>query len=226
MDNTWIDLSMPISNQHIRWHTTLEKKGNFNSGDLFEATQIQVSCHAFTHMDALSHINKGGYTILDIDPNTYIGEFYIVDLSKEITENLAITADILERVWPKGDPDKIIFKTQWDTFYSYNTKEFWTKSPYLTDDAVIFMWHKNITIVAFDFPQDYPIRSWVENRIDKPLEKHPTHYHLLSRGVTLVEYICNTKSITSHKVYAVMVPIAIENADGSPCRVLIKNITE
>ncbi|OBX06164.1 metal-dependent hydrolase [Gallibacterium salpingitidis] len=226
MEKDWIDLSMPISNKHVRWKTVIEKKGNFDNGDLFEATQIQVSCHAFTHMDALSHINKGGYNILDINPSTYIGEFYILDLAEYVTENFAITAEVLKSIWPKNNPDKVIFKTHWDTFYSYNSKEFWTKSPYLTEDAVIFMKNKNITIVAFDFPQDYPIRLWVENKIDKPLEKHTTHYHLLSKGVTLVEYICNTKSITSNKVYAVMVPIAIENADGSPCRVLIKNIKE
>ncbi|EJS86825.1 hypothetical protein AAUPMB_16465, partial [Pasteurella multocida subsp. multocida str. Anand1_buffalo] len=62
------------------------RKGNFDSGDLFEATQLQVSCHAFTHMDALSHIQKGAYNILDISPDVYIGKFHVLDLSKQVTE--------------------------------------------------------------------------------------------------------------------------------------------
>lgn len=44
------------------------------------------------------------------------------------------------------------------------------------------------------------------------------------QGVTLVEYICNTHKITSHCVEGLMIPIAIEHADGAPCRVLVKNL--
>ncbi|MCW9717178.1 cyclase family protein [Avibacterium sp. 21-599] len=221
--NKWIDLSMPISTDHIRWKSLIHKMGNFDDGDLFEATKIEVSCHAFTHMDALSHIKKGAYNILDISPDIYIGEFFVLDLSLLIKDNFKISKDVLANVWPNIKVKKLLFKTNWDTHYSYNSKEFWDKSPYITEDAAIFLANQEIEIIAFDFPQDYPIRGWLKGEIEKPLIKHVTHYYLLSKGITLVEYLCNTSKIKSTLVDALMIPIAIENADGSPCRVLVKN---
>lgn len=222
--SNWIDLSMPISKDHIRWKSTIEKRGNFDEGDLFEATQLQVSCHAFTHMDALSHIKKGAYNILDIPIDTYIGEFYVLDLSQQIVDNFEINEEVLESIWPKSENvKKVIFKTCWDQHYSYNSKEFWGSSPYITFEGAAYLADKNLEIIAFDFPQDYPIRGWITGTMEKPLTKHVTHHHLLAKGVTLVEYICNTSAITSSVIDALMIPIAIENTDGSPCRVLIKN---
>lgn len=220
----WIDLSMPISTNHIRWKSAVEKKGNFDEGDLFEATQLQTSCHAFTHMDALSHIQKGAYNILDIPIETYIGEFYVLDLADEITDNYEINEQVLARIWPNDlNVKKVIFRTAWDTRYSYNSKEFWGQSPYITFEGAAFLAEKNLEIIAFDFPQDYPIRGWLTGTMEKPLTKHVTHHHLLMKGVTLVEYLCNTKAISTPVIEALMIPIAIENTDGAPCRVLIKN---
>ncbi len=221
--NKWIDLSMPISADHIRWQANIEKKGSFDRGDLFEATQLQVSCHAFTHMDALSHIQKSAYDILDIPIETYIGEFHVLDLSACIVDNLAITEQMLDAVFPEHPVSKIIFKTCWDTHYSYNSKQFWANAPYITFEGAAYLAEKELDIIAFDFPQDYPIRGWLTGTMEKPLTKHVTHHHLLKKGVTLVEYICNTKEITGPVVDALMIPIAIEKTDGSPCRVLIKN---
>lgn len=222
--NKWVDLSMPISTDHVRWKSTIEKKGSFEQGDLFEATQLQVSCHAFTHMDALSHIKKDAYNILDISPDVYIGEFHVLDLADIMTDNFAITEQVLETIWPQEqNVSKIIFKTCWDTHYSYNSKEFWENAPYITFEGAAYLAQKKLDIVAFDFPQDYPIRGWLTNTMEKPLTKHVTHHHLLAKGVTLVEYLCNTKLITSKTIDALMIPIAIENTDGAPCRVLIKN---
>ena len=222
--NEWIDLSMPITTDHVRWKSAVEKKGNFDEGDLFEATQLQVSCHAFTHMDALSHIQKGAYNILDIPIETYIGEFHVLDLSDLIGDNFAITEHVLESVWSKAEKvSKVIFKTCWDTHYSYNSREFWGHAPYITFEGAAYLAAKNLSIIAFDFPQDYPIRGWLNGTMEKPLTKHVTHHHLLAKCVTLVEYICNTSRITSPLVEALMIPIAIENTDGVPCRALIKN---
>ncbi len=220
----WIDLSMPITTDHIRWKSAVEKKGNFEQGDLFEATQLQVSCHAFTHMDALSHIKKDAYNILDISPDIYIGEFHVLDLADIITDNFAITEQVLKSIWPQDqNVSKIIFKTCWDTHYSYNSREFWGNAPYITFEGAAYLAQKNLDIIAFDFPQDYPIRGWLTETMEKPLSKHVTHYHLLAKGVTLVEYLCNTKRITGKTIDALMIPIAIKNTDGAPCRVLIKN---
>ncbi len=220
--NEWIDLTMPISS-HVRWHPHIFKKGNFDEGDIFEATTIEVSCHAFTHMDAQRHIKKNGKEILDILPTTFVGSFDIIDISDDIQDNLEITVPLLQKAWPENtDGDKIIFKTCWDTHYSYNSLEYWSKAPYLNEMAAEWIAQHSISLCAFDFPQDYPIRTWIDGVIEKPLEKHVTHKHLLMNGTTLVEYIVNTSALSCKKVWGFMAPIAVANSDGALCRVLVR----
>ena len=217
----WIDLSMPIED-HIRWKPTFSKKGNFDEGDIFEASSIEISCHSFTHMDAQRHVKKNAKEILDIPTEVFVGRFYIIDISKHIQDNLEITASHIQQAWVQADDvDRIIFKTCWDAHYSPYTVEYWSKSPYLHEDAVQWLSKQNLFLCAFDFPQDYPIRKWTEGIIEKPLSKHFTHKYLLKEGVTLVEYIINTASIHCDRVWGMMTPIAVKGSDGAPCRVLV-----
>ncbi len=220
----WIDLTMPVG-EHIRWNPKITYKGDFSQGDIFKATQIEMSCHAFTHMDGRSHIAPDGYDTMDISPETYIGLFHIVDLSNLIEENYEITPSDIQKLWPEEPCERVIFKSCWNDRYSYKTREFWTRSPWFSDEASRWLSETGVKLLAFDFPQDYPIRLWTEQKIEKPISRHVTHNRLLNRGITLVEYLINTAEIQSRTVWGMMLPQAIEKSDGAPCRIFVKNLS-
>jgi len=71
--------------------------------------------------------------------------------------------------------------------------------------------------VAFDFPQDYPIRLLLEGK-SVPKDQHVTHDVLLSAGVTLIEYLVNTSALLSPRTLLCAAPLLIPTADGAPAR--------
>jgi arylformamidase len=74
------------------------------------------------------------------------------------------------------------------------------------------------TAVAFDFPQDYPIRLLLDGHI-APTAEHVTHDVLLRAGVTLIEYLVNTSALRGPRTLLCAAPLKIPGADGAPARV-------
>lgn len=225
-EERWIDLTMPIDD-HVRWKPQRSYQGDFSKGDPFRATMLQVSCHAFTHVDAPAHVRENGASTMDIPLQRLIGIFHIVDLSSVIREDYEITPDDLATHWPGEDAtdpvQRVILKTCWNRHHSYRSKEFWTRSPYLNSEATLWLAGQEVVTYSFDFPQDYPIRGWALGFQENDITKHVTHHHLLMNGITLLEYITNTSAIAGDKVWGVAAPLAIRGADGAPCRFLVKD---
>ena len=88
----------------------------------------------------------------------------------------------------------------------------------LTRDAAVWLHGQKPSAVAFDFPQDYPIRLLLDG-IVAPTAEHVTHDVLLRAGVTLIEYLVNTSALRGPRTFLCAAPLKIPNADGAPARV-------
>lgn len=213
-----IDLSMPIAVEHPRWKTTLEVTGDLAKGSLAQSTRISVSCHSYTHVDARRHMFLDGATIEATPLERVVGECAVIDLS-DIAPNEAITPEHLEsRAAHLPRNGRALFRTCWDRQRSPATKEFWTDAPYLTRDAAIWLRSRAVETVAYDFPQDFPIRLLLRGE-ERPLPEHVTHDILLRENVTMIEYICNTSEIREKTVFLSAAPLKIVGSDGAPARV-------
>lgn len=213
-----IDLSMPVSAVHPRWKTALDVHGDLAAGDLAQVTRISVSCHSFTHVDAKRHMFLDGHTIEATPLERVVGDCAVLDLS-DVEPNQAIDADRLEaRGGHVSRGGKVLFRSCWDRQRSPVTTEYWTDAPYLTREAAVWLLEKEVTTVAYDFPQDYPIRLLLKGE-ERPLAEHVTHDILLREDVTMIEYVCNTFEIAASQVLLCAAPLRIPGADGAPARV-------
>ena len=79
-----VDLSTPIRAGHFRWPTQQTLDKSFQEGSFVQATRINVSCHAFTHMDAPLHFDPNGYSTDNLKLEQTIGPAAVVDVSSEI----------------------------------------------------------------------------------------------------------------------------------------------
>jgi kynurenine formamidase len=213
-----IDLSVPIED-HFRWPVQREKKGDHSKGDLAEVTWLGWPVHGFTHMDSPRHFFADAKTTDDIPLDTTIGDATVFDL-EPVAPNEAITAERLQAAGmylQKGDI--ALMRTCWDTQRSLKTREFWTDAPYLTREAATWLLERGVRAVAFDFPQDYPIRGLLDGK-QAPLEEHVTHDVLLRNGVILIEYVANTQAIRQPRVWFCCLPLKVPGADGAPARVI------
>lgn len=212
-----IDLSMPIA-PHFRWRTQLAIAGDIAAGDQFRVSRLDGPCHGFSHVDAQAHILAAAPTIESTPLDRVVGPARILDL-RDAPANTAIDAERLRAADPGGPPGEILLLSAgWDRQRDYNTREFWTEAPWLTRDAAEHLATLAPKAVAFDFPQDFPIRLLLDQQ-EVPFDQHVTHDVLLRQGVTLIEYLVNTAALPGPRTFLCAAPLLIPGADGAPARV-------
>lgn len=213
-----IDLSMPISDTHPRWKTEVTFTGDIAKGDTSRATWLKVSCHAFSHVDARRHCYLDGRTIEDTPLGDLVGRADVIDLM-DVKPMEAIGPERLSaRAAKLKKGGMALFKSGWDRQRSPYTKEFWLAAPYLTREAAEWLLATGIRTIAYDFPQDYPIRLSLAGK-KSPLVDMVTHDTLLRAGVNMVEYVVNTAEIREPEVFFSAAPLKVPGADGAPARV-------
>jgi arylformamidase len=211
-----IDLTMPIV-PHFRWPTQVDVKGDIGKGDQFRVTRLSTTCHGFTHVDAQAHFVADAPTIEATALSRVVGPCRVFDL-RDTPANTAIGPDRLASADPGGAEGGIILlSVGWDRQRDYATPAFWTEAPWLTRDSAEWLLDQNPTAVAFDFPQDWPIRLLLEGK-SAPNEEQVTHDVLLRNGVTLIEYLVNTSALTEQRPVLCAAPLKVVNADGAPAR--------
>jgi arylformamidase len=212
-----VDLSMAIA-PHFRWKPEITVTGNIAQGDQFRVTRLSTTCHGFTHVDAMAHFIADAPTIEHTDLSRVVGPARVFDLSL-VEPNTPIEPDVLAAADPGGAEGEILLlAAQWDRRRDFTTRSFWTEAPWLTRASAEWLLERRPSAVAVDFPQDYPIRLLLDGKV-VPDEEHVTHDVLLRNGVTLIEYVVNTASLTSRRVLLSAAPLKIEGADGAPARV-------
>lgn len=213
-----IDLTMTVK-EHWRWKVKHQIIQDFQKGNDFRSSFLSMSAHAFTHVDSPLHCKENGVAIDNLEADAYSGKAAIIDLSYK-KENEEITVEDLKKSSRMKLEEKIILlKTCWDTHYDPSTREFWTKSPYLSEDAALWLKNQHPKVVGFDFPQDYPLKL-IDNGSDFKLKEMVTHQHLLSEGILLIEYLCNMSKINTEYVQLICLPLKLEGFEGAPARVV------
>ncbi|MGW9329142.1 cyclase family protein [Bosea sp. NPDC055594] len=211
-----IDLSMPIA-PHFRWPVELSIKGDIASGDQFRVSKIAGPCHGFSHVDAAAHFVAGAPTIETTPLSQVVGACRVLDLSAR-PANAPIEPEHLATADPGGKEGEILLlAAHWNDRRDHQDKSFWTEAPWLTLESAQWLAARKPSAVAFDFPQDYPIRLLLEGK-EVPKPEHVTHHVLLSHGVTLIEYVCNTSRLSAPRNLFSAAPLLIPNADGAPAR--------
>ncbi len=211
-----IDLTMPIAD-HFRWRPNVEVTGDIAAGAQFRVTSIATTCHGFTHVDAPAHFVAHGSTIEATPLSRVVGACRVLNL-RDVQPNEEIGASRLAAADPGGPGGEILLlSVGWDRKRDYRTPDFWTQAPWLNREAAEWLRERSPSAVAFDFPQDFPIRLLLEGK-SVPNEEHVTHDVLLKNGVTLIEYLVNTSALEQDRILFSAAPLLIAGADGAPAR--------
>ena len=214
-----IDLTMPIAD-HVRWKVDRRLVQSFRQGDQFQITWAGWAVHGFTHLDSPRHMIADGPTTDSIPLEQVVGECAVLDLRARVEPGRALeAADLAGCGGHVRQGDLALLKTGWDERRSAQTREFWTDAPYLTRGAAEWLLEAGVKAVAFDFPQDYPIRLLLDGEV-APISEYVTHDVLLRRGVVLIEYVCNATAITGDRTFICALPLKLPDSDGAPTRVV------
>ena len=205
-----IDLSHPLEHGQLNFpfdpklsilvHNTVGSIG-------YNITQISMSTHQGTHLDAPFHFYDDGKTLDQMTLDQFYGECHLVDLAPggHLDAKTPLTIEMFEphtAVFTEGA--KIIYRTGWSRMFGQ--PEFFGEFPTLTLDAATWMAERKIGMIGMDTPT--PSEDWLE-----------CHHILLKEGVeiVIVEGLTNLDQLPERFTFAGF-PLNIKGRDGSPIR--------
>ena len=174
----------------------------------YNITQLIISTHLGTHLDAPYHFFDDGVTVDHLDVRRGFGPAWVLDFSHK-REKEAITVADLEPYSDKiGKGSRLIFYTGWDK--RFPEPAYFGEQPYLTVEACDWMAKRGVACVALDMPTVYPA------------EYTPAHHALLNKDaqVLIIEGLRGLERLQSKEVILIALPLRIQGRDGSPCRAM------
>jgi kynurenine formamidase len=205
-----IDLSHPLEHGQLNFawdpkisvipHNTVTSIG-------YNITQISLSTHQGTHLDAPFHFYDDGKTVDQMRLEQFYGPATLIDLApgSRLAPKLPITPEMFRphaRKFQRGA--KIIYRTGWSR--KFGTPEFFSDFPTLTLDAARWIAERGIGLLGMDTPT--PSTDWKE-----------CHHILLKKGVeiVIVEGLTNLHKLPEQFIF-IGFPLNIKGRDGAPIR--------
>jgi kynurenine formamidase len=205
----YIDLTFPLeeampvwpgdSRPEFREVKSLEQDG-------YVVQSIRFSNHLGTHLDAPSHIVKGGMTLDRIPLETLIGKAVLIDFSYKGKKERITRKDLQSHgnLLTKGA--RVLVRTGWDS--QYGSTIFFQDFPSLTLEAAQELAERRIALLGMDTPSPSPV--------DDP--EQGIHKTLLGAGMVLLECLTNLHRIRGSECELIVLPPLFKGFSGSPCR--------
>ncbi|NBD25607.1 cyclase family protein [Paenibacillus glycinis] len=178
-------------------HNTTESIG-------YNMTQLSMSTHQGTHLDAPYHFLDDGKTVDQLDLHQCIGPAILVDLTyKQPKEPIGIRdfEPYADRIMAGA---KVIYRTDW--FKQLPDRRYFSDFPYMTIELAEWLAERRIGLIGMDVPTP------------NPTDYDPVHKILLGAEIVVVEGLANLGDIGESEFYFSAAPLKIRGRDGAPIR--------
>ena len=179
-------------------------------GESSNVSQIEMSAHAGTHVDAPLHYLADNYGVDKIPLTHLYGPAWVADCRSAPV----VTTEILKEKVPPHT-QRLLLKTDNSLSLGNNPQApFNPDFVYLTGDAAQLLADQGIFLVGIDYLS-----------IDKSgLTDKSAHHTLLENNITILEGIV-LADIEPGPYFLACAPLKMADSDGAPCRtVLIENL--
>ena len=167
-------------------------------------TQLLLSTHGGTHMDAPYHFIETGLHIDEVDPGRCIGPAVVINLS-----GLAAKRDIvISDLEPYQDKIKagagLLLRTDW--YKKFPDMKYYNDFFGVSTELAEWLADKDISLIGVETPAIHP------------KDYEPVHKAFLSKDIVVIECLANMDSLTSDEVFFAALPLKLQGLDGSPVR--------
>jgi arylformamidase len=206
------DITLTITPQLIVWPgdspVIIEHTSSIAAGDNANVSQVTMSCHTGTHVDAPHHFMNNGKTVESLSLNLLIGRAYVLYLPNinMITASILMDADIPPRT------RRLLFKTRNSEYWASGNKEFQTDFVGLSVDAAELLVDRNVKLVGIDYLSIAPYKM-----------STPVHTILLDAGVVVVEGL-DLSQVSQGRYTLHCLPLKLGGADGAPTRAILVGV--
>lgn len=170
----------------------------------YNITQLVMSTHIGTHLDAPFHFFDDGRTVDRLDLARGFGPAWVLDFSAKAPKAEITRADLARHEARITRGSRIIIRTGWDA--AFPEDRYFTDYPGLPPEACAYLVDRGIACLALDTPSVYGA------------DYVPVHHALLRAEVLIVEGLAHLGDLASERVFFAALPLRIRGRDGSPCR--------
>jgi kynurenine formamidase len=180
----------------------------------WRSSRISALLHTGSHVDAPLHVVAGGRSVDDLTLDELRGPGVVIDVH-DAGEREAIDARRLEAAAPDVPPGSIVcVRTDW-TDRSWGTfPDYYTTSPFLTEDAAIWLAALRPRAVVVDFFEEECAVS-----TDFTSEDFVVHRALLGRDIPIVEQATRLGAVADRPFELAAAFVRLGGVEGAPCRI-------
>ena len=204
LPDDWIDITTPIEKGMAYWPDNVPvmvaRTLSMAEGAAANVTELHMSAHTATHMDAPRHFIPDGPDTTQLNLRHVIGPARVVRIHDPRAITLAEIRDL-----PLAPGDRLLFRTR-------NSDSDWAHEPFKPDfvaldaDAARHLRDHGVVCVGVDYLS---------------VGKADTHHALLDAGIAIIEGL-NLRHTGAGAYDMICLPLKIKGADGAPARVIIK----
>ncbi len=203
------DISLPISESLVTWPThpsiRINQPRHLEKGDHATVSEIRMSAHTGTHIDAPNHFMPKGSGIDALDLNLLVGMALVVDASRAEQ----ISASELTGMQIPDNTERVLFRTRNSERWHRNLEDFFEDYVGITQSGTDWLIKHGVRLVGID--------SLSVATMDQSV---PIHKALLGAGITIVEGLY-LKGISPGMYNLVCLPIKLMGLDGAPARAIL-----
>jgi arylformamidase len=207
-----IDVSAPLREGLAGWpgDTPFARRERVSMarGDEDTVSELQLSTHAGTHIDAPSHFIREGGAIGSVPLDVLMGDAVVLDMTHVPG---TIGAQALEEAHVPEGATRLLAKTA-NSGWSRTDAAF--QKGFVAFDSSAARWcvERGVRLLGIDYLSIEPLR--------RGREGHPVHRILLEAGVVIIEGL-DLVDIGPGTYGLVALPLSIPDAEGSPARVVL-----
>ena len=210
MDSNWIDITTTIRHGMVHWpgDTDVEITRPVSMADGADAnvTNLSMSAHISTHVDAPLHFIRDGNDVCSISFDRLIGPVRIIQIKDKhrIEREEIVSCNISEG-------ERLLFRTI-NSESDWSMMSFRKDYVFLSTAAAKYLIEKKVKTIGVD----YLSVAGEENGLE-------VHRLLLGQEILIIEGL-NLRHVESGNYEMICLPLKIEGADGAPARVVIRKI--
>jgi arylformamidase len=204
------DISLPISPGMPVWPgdtpVNLVRVAKMEDGEECNITQLNMSAHTGTHVDAPYHFLGGDApTVEKLALKVLSGRAYVLHLPEVdvITRSVLAAAEIPPRT------RRLLFKTRNSQLWANPNGPFEQNFVAISADGASYLVERGVKLIGVDYLSVAPFAASV-----------PTHQILLKGGVVLVEGLDLSK-VAQGRYTLHCLPLKLVGSDGAPARAIL-----
>jgi len=206
------DVTVPITETMPVWpgqpRVEIEQLARIDRGDQANVSQLKISSHVGTHVDAPFHFVRRGMTVDMIPLDLLMGSAFIVEADK-LEKNSIDVFDLASIHFPRRTK-RLLIKTSNSNFWEDRLTEFERDFVHLTPKAAEWLVNRGVQLLGVDYMS-------VDAYSDRDCR---VHHILLEAGVVIIEGL-NLSRVPAGSCQLVCLPLKVSGSDAAPARVLV-----